>query len=170
MEEKPTDKEFEEILESIDRVARLERLSERLTDKMDSLVRLKIENAPKEIIENSFIDFSISKNAFVEAMGCRKEPDVIKDGVFRFQFIQGTKNESLLNKVGMVGHILSLHDGHTHVMRTNHPIHHAKMNSHLLCHHICTSYQRFVHNPSQFELHVHNQVPTSQPLYKVYPQ
>ena len=60
---------------------RIERLKERLTDEIEHLTKLKEMNAPSEEIENDFIDFSITSNAFIEAMGCGAEVDEMKGDI-----------------------------------------------------------------------------------------
>ncbi len=73
-----------------------ERLKKRLIEEINHLVKLKEEKAPLLVIENDFIDFQITKDAFIQSMGCRKEPDVYSNGVLHVGKIVCTKKEDYL--------------------------------------------------------------------------
>ena len=68
-------------MKKVIKMERIQKLKDRLKQQMEGLINSRNIGTSNETIENDFIDFSITQDAFIEAMGCKKEQDIFKNGV-----------------------------------------------------------------------------------------
>lgn len=86
---------------------RYERLRDRFIKQIEDIVRLKKDEVPSELIEERFKDFAITKDAFIESVGCKKEPDIMKGNTLVMGGIICTKEKTHKCLANMEEHKLS---------------------------------------------------------------